>query len=407
VAILARNLALCAQHFGLPRDGEELLKIARWHARIEDRLFPVLLDPAPSLDATLDLGLNNMLKLVSVFGASCRSLSARLFDSEAARRVIPGLALHADVGPDDAFGSGLGYMLAMTATTGGYGVPQGGAQRLADALVRIMGQHGGTVRLGARVTRIVVRDERARGVLLENGEELSATEAVLADTSAPSLFLDLVEHHHLPSYVIRFMRRFPQGWGTFKVDWALNGPTPWSEPLASRSAVVHAGDSVDDLSRFTAQVRAGQLPEHPYLVVGQQSLLDPTRAPPGEHTLWAYSRVPSHVPGGWSTQQEAFADRMEERLEGLAPGFRQRVKARRVVTPDALQTMNANLVGGDHGGGSNAWHRQLIFRPVFPYFRYRTPVQRLYLCSSYATPGAGVHGMCGYNAARIALGDLH
>jgi phytoene dehydrogenase-like protein len=170
--------------------------------------------------------------------------------------------------------------------------------------------------------------------------------------------------------------------------------------------VVHAGDDLDDLSRFTAQVRRGELPDNPYLVIGQQSLVDPTRAPAGRHTLWAYSRVPSHPAGGWAAHAEAFADRVEARIEGLAPGFRASILARSIVTPEGLQAMDENLVGGDLGGGSNAWNRQLLFRPLFPWFRYRMPVERLYLCSSYAHPGAGVHGMCGYNAARVALHDV-
>ena len=170
--------------------------------------------------------------------------------------------------------------------------------------------------------------------------------------------------------------------------------------------MVHAGDSLDDLSRFTAQVRSGALPDNPYLVIGQQSLLDPTRAPPGCHTLWAYTRVPSVVPGGWGAQAEGLGDRIDARIEALAPGFRSRILARRVVSPDQLYAMDANLVGGDLGGGSNAWNRQLLFRPLFPYFRYRMPVQGLYLCSSYTHPGGGVHGMCGHNAAERVLKDL-
>jgi phytoene dehydrogenase-like protein len=172
---------------------------------------------------------------------------------------------------------------------------------------------------------------------------------------------------------------------------------------ARDSAVVHCGDSLDDLSRFTRQVREGHLPDNPYLVIGQQSLFDPGRAPAGSHTLWAYSHVPACVPDGWSRVAESFADRVEERIEGLAPGFRQLILARSISTPVDLEAMDANLVGGDLGGGSNAWNRQLLFRPMFPYFRYRTPIEGLFLCSSYAHPGAGVHGMCGYNAARIAL----
>jgi phytoene dehydrogenase-like protein len=228
----------------------------------------------------------------------------------------------------------------------------------------------------------------------------------MADTSAPALCLDLLQGEHQPGFVLRKMRNFPMGFGTFKLDLALSAPVPWTVPEARLSAVVHAGENLDDLSRFVREIRAGQLPERPYLVVGQQSLLDRTRAPQDGQTLYVYSRVPSEVEGGWTAAREAFADRIVDRIEGLAPGFRSLILARKASAPSDLERGNENLRGGDLGGGSNAWNRQLLFRPVFPYFRYRMPVERLYLCSSYAHPGAGVHGMCGYNAARIASRDI-
>jgi phytoene dehydrogenase-like protein len=251
-----------------------------------------------------------------------------------------------------------------------------------------------------------VKDDRACAVELDDGTEIEAR-TILADTDVARLMLDMVEREHVPGRVVEFMQRLPRGWGTFKIDWALAKPVPWACEHARRSAVVHAGDSLDDLARFTAQVRRGELPENPYLVIGQQSVLDDTRAPTGSHTLWAYSRVPPRLPdGGWKAHAERFADRVDERIEALAPGFRSCVLQRRVVAPPDLEAMDANLVGGDLGGGSNAWHRQLLFRPIFPWFRYRMPVDGLYLCSSYAHPGAGVHGMCGFNAAQAALRDL-
>jgi phytoene dehydrogenase-like protein len=284
-------------------------------------------------------------------------------------------------------------------------VPEGGARSVTAALLACLGTRGGRVRLGARVERVVIRDGAAAAVRLAGGEEI-ASRVVLADTDVGELLLDLVGPEHLSPRVTRFMRRYPRGWGTFKLDWALDGPVPWSVGPARESAVVHAGDSIDDLARFTAEVRAGSVPEHPYLVIGQQSLADATRAPAGRHTLWAYTRVPSDVPDGWAAWSERLGDRIDARIEGLAPGFRGRILARRVVSPDQLHAMDRNLVGGDLGGGSNAWNRQLVFRPMFPYFRYRMPVPRLYLCSSYAHPGAGGHGMCGYTAARPGLSDL-
>jgi phytoene dehydrogenase-like protein len=168
---------------------------------------------------------------------------------------------------------------------------------------------------------------------------------------------------------------------------------------------VHAGDSLADLIEFTREVRAGRLPTNPYLVIGQQSLVDRSRVPGAGETLWAYSRVPSRIEGGWAAAREAFADRIEKRIEGLAPGFAGRIRARAIHAPDDLERMDENLVGGDLGGGSAAIDHQLFFRPVFPYFRYRTPVRGVYLCSASAHPGAGVHGACGWNAAQAALAD--
>jgi phytoene dehydrogenase-like protein len=404
-ALLARDLARSDVGFGSEKDGRRWRGIAQWHREIEGDLLPAMLLTFPALDPALRLLPFHLLRLASYFLASGRRLSERLFETEAARRVLPGLALHTDVGPDDTFGAGIGYMLAVTATTGGYSVPRGGAGAITDTLVEILESHGGRVRLGSRVERVITEGRRAVGVAIEGGEEIR-TRAVLANTSAPAAFVDLVERHLVPGRIGRRMRAFPYGWGTFKVDWALSGPVPWAVEAARESAVVHAGDDAADLARFTRQVRAGEIPDNPYLVIGQQSLCDPTRAPEGAHTLWAYSRVPARPEGGWTAHAERFGDAIDARIEGLAPGFRERILERRVVSPDDLQTMDANLVGGDLGGGSNAWHRQLLFRPIFPYFRYRTPVRGLYLCSSYTHPGAGVHGMCGFNAAKIALSDL-
>jgi phytoene dehydrogenase-like protein len=405
-AVLSRDPDRDVGLFGSARDGETWRKLAGFHRAIEERLFGALLRTFPTILPVVSLGPLNLIRLLRIFTASGRSLSQRWFESEAARRVIPSLTLHADVGPDDVFGAAMGYVLGFGATTGGFPVPAGGAQRITNALVRILETHGGRVRLGARVERVVVAGGRASAVRLEGGEEIGAARGILADTGAPSLLLDLVERAHVPSRVVRGMQRFAQGWGTFKVDWALDGPVPWTVPEARQSAVVHAGDSLDDLSRFTREVRAGQLPDNPYLVIGQQSVADPTRAPAGKHTLYVYTHVPSRLPGGWAAQAESFADVVARRIEGLAPGFGKLVAGRRVVTPEGLEAMDANLVGGDLGGGSGAWNKQLVFRPVFPYFRYRMPVKGLYLCSSYAHPGAGVHGMCGYNAAQVAARDM-
>jgi phytoene dehydrogenase-like protein len=404
-ACIARGAAIDDAPFGGARDADAFRELARAHAARERELLGVLLGPFPSVGPLVRLGALNLLDIARMFIRSSRGLSSRLFQTEAARRVLPSLGLHVDVGPDDRFGAALGYMLAMTATTGGYGVPKGGAQSLTSALQFRLAEGGGQIWPGARVTRVVVRNGNAAAVVLDDGTEVAARRAILADTSPASLLLDMIDEREVPGWVRAFMKRFPQGWGTFKVDWALSGPVPWQVEAARDSAVVHAAEDVDDLSRFTREVRAGKLPERPYLVIGQQTLSDPTRAPAGKHTLYCYTHVPGRVDGGWAASRESFADRVEARIEELAPGFRASILGRHIMAPPDLEAWNANLRGGDLGGGSNAWHRQLVFRPLFPYFRYRMPVKGLYLCSSYAHPGAGVHGMCGANAALIVARD--
>ena len=405
-ACIARDSELAAAHFGSQRDGDAWRKLASSHARMEPELLRLLLGPFPTFGPALKIGPGNLAKVLWRFARSSASLSRALFRSEAARRVLPSLGLHVDVAPEDWFGSGLGYMVGMTASTGGYAIPAGGAQSITNALVTRLETCGGRLRLGARATSIVVADGRAAAVRLGNGEELRARLGVMADTAAPKLYLELLSGAHLPSWLVRRMRRFRQGFGTFKVDFALSSAVPWANQQARESSVVQVSEGLSDLTRFAREIRSGRIPESPYLVVGQQSLADPFRAPPGQHTLYCYTHVPSHTEGGWSSQREAFADRIGDWLEALAPGFSALVLGRHISAPPDLEATNENLIGGDLGGGSNAWHDQLLFRPIFPYFRYRTPVKGLYLCSSYTHPGAGVHGMCGYYAAQFAARDL-
>lgn len=400
---IARDLDLSIASFGV--DGPAWEKLARWQHAMGERLVAALLAPLPGIGPALRLGPSHLLRLAFAGLRSPAGYSRQLFRTEAARRVIPGLALHVDLGPADVSGAGLGLVLALLASSSGFRVPVGGARAITQALRGRLEEAGGAIQLDARAMEIIVRRQRAVAVRTSRGEEIPAAKAILADVGAPALFLKLLRKSAVPGWLRRAMRRFRYGWGTFKVDWALSAQVPWTAPAAGESAVVHAGDSVADLLRFTREVRAGQIPSNPYLVIGQQSLVDPTRAPPGGHTLWAYSHVPSYPEGGWEAHREPFADRIEQRIEGLAPGFRSLIRARAVHSPADLELMNENLVGGDLGGGSAQLDQQLFFRPAFPCFRYRTPVKGLYLCSASTHPGAGVHGVCGFNAAQIALQD--
>ena len=401
---ISRDVDWTAESFGV--DGPAWRRIAGWGQAMGGRLAALLLAPLLDFGPALRLGPMHLLRLGLAGLSSTGGFACRHFQTEAARRVIPALALHVDLGPKDWAGAGLGLALALGAAGPGYRIPVGGARSITRAVLQRLEQGGGEVRLNTRVDQIVVHGRRAVAVRTSSGDEIPCRRAVLADVGAPALYLRLLPAGHVPGWVRRSALRFRYGWGTFKMDWALAGPVPWSVAEARESAVVHAGDSLADLIAFTQQVRAGQLPQNPYLVIGQQSLVDPSRAPAGCHTLWAYSRVPSYPPGGWQQHREMFADRVEQRIEGLAPGFRRLILGRAIHTPADLEAMNANLVGGDLGGGSAHLTQQLFLRPLFPYFRYRTPVRGVYLASASTHPGAGVHGACGFNAAQAALHDL-
>lgn len=398
---IARDVDRSAASFGI--DGDAWRRLADWRQRMGERLPQALLAPLPALGAAWRLGIANVLGLAGAGLSSAGGYARRRFQTEAARRVLPALSLHVDLGPRDFSGAALGLALALLAAGWGFQVPVGGAKSLTLALLRRLEGLGGQVRLGCHVDAIVTRGVRAVAVRTATGEEIAFRRALLADVGAPALYEKLLPPSAVGWWARRGVRRFRYGWGTFKMDWALSAPVPWTAAEARESAVVHTGESIEDLDAFTQEVRGGALPSRPYLVIGQQSLLDATRAPAGGHTLWAYSRVPSRVPEGWSALRERFADSVEERIEGLAPGFRSLIRGRAIFAPPDLESMNENLVGGDLGGGSARFSHQLFFRPMLGYSRYRTPVHGVYLASASAHPGAGVHGACGHNAALRAL----
>jgi phytoene dehydrogenase-like protein len=211
----------------------------------------------------------------------------------------------------------------------------------------------------------------------------------------------------LPARYLDGLRRFRYGTGVFKVDVALDGPAPWSAPELAHAGVVHLTGDLDDMATAAHQARRGIVPSKPMLIVGQQTVADPSRAPAGGHTLWVETHVPP-VPrdtGSWASSRDSFFDVVMGRLEDHAPGLGARVRGTAVRTPQDLEAENPNLVGGDLGAGSTALDQQLVFRPVPGWFRYATPVKGLYLCSASTHPGGGVHGMAGHNCARRVLAD--
>jgi phytoene dehydrogenase-like protein len=305
--------------------------------------------------------------------------------------------MHADVAPQEAGSAIAAFYLLLLGHLVGWPSPEGGAERIADALAAHFHALGGMSRTNATATRVIVAQGRVRGVLTADGA-LYPAYTVIADVTPHALVR--LAGHGLPTGYIQQMARYRYGPPTFKLDWALDGPVPWMAPEARLAGTVHTGGAADDLRTALDQQRAGLLPERPFLLFGQQSLADPTRTPAGKQTAWAYTHVPRGI--DWATETERFVDRIETQVERFAPGFRDRILARHILTPAALANRDANLVEGDVSNGSTALD-QLIFRPIASLSPYRTPIRGLYLGSAATFPGAAVHGVSGDAAARLAL----
>jgi phytoene dehydrogenase-like protein len=401
-----------------PGDGDAWRRLFALYQRVRDPLLGALLSPFPPVRAALGMAAalrpSELLRFTRFATLPVRRLADESFTGDAAARLLAGNALHADFPPEAALGGFFGWILVALAQDVGFPVPEGGAGKLTDALVTRLQRAGGTVQCSAPVTQVVVRDGRARAVVTADGTTVDASRAVLADVPAPALYLQLVGEANLPPRVVDDIRRFHWDWGTFKLDWTLDGPIPWEAEPARRAGTVHLSDSLDDLTIATAQLAAGRLPARPFVVVGQQSMTDATRQPPGKETAWAYTHVPHRVRGDAggdgltgsfdAHEVDAFAKRVEDEIERRAPGFRALVRGRHVFAPRDLEAADASLSGGALNGGTAQLHQQLVFRPVPASLgRAETPVRGLYLASSSAHPGGGVHGACGSNAARAAL----
>ena len=309
---------------------------------------------------------------------SCASVVQDWFQEQKARALFTGCAAHSILPLDQAGTAAFGVILALSGHAAGWPCARGGSGSVIAALEKRFRESGGEIETGRPV---------------RNLGDLPDSRVVLFDLS-PRQVADIAGTE-LPKRYRKGLLRFRYGPGVFKADYALRGPIPWRNPDCARAATVHVGGTFEEMVRSEQALERDEVPDEPFLLVAQQSLFDATRAPNGNHTAWMYC----HVPNGCTVDM---TERIERQMERFAPGFRDLILARHVRGPAQIEADNPAMIGGDIGGGANSlW--QFMFRPVVKLDPYATPNERFYICSASTPPGAGVHGMCGYGAAKSAL----
>jgi phytoene dehydrogenase-like protein len=361
---------------GLAEDARAYERLMGPLARDAEKLFDDLLGPFRLPRHPLAVARFGLSAVRSVQG-----LADGWYTGELARALLAGHGGHSILPLDQPPSAAAALMLATAGHAVGWPVPRGGAQRITDALVSCLRSLGGEVITGWRV---------------ESLHELPPARAVLLNLTPRQIVR--VAGDRLPDRYKRRLERFRYGPGVFKVDWALAGPIPWRAPACARAGTVHLGGTLAEVAAAERSVWNGEHPERPFVLVTQPSLFDPTRAPPDRHTAWGYC----HVPHGSSVNM---TERIEAQVERFAPGFRDQILARHTRGPADLERDNANCIGGDITAGVMDF-RQLFTRPVARLNPYTTPIPGLYICSASTPPGGGVHGMCGYFAARATLRHL-
>ncbi len=384
-----------------PGDGARWLALMRWWDCYGPPITESFLGPWPPVKGPARLVARagtELLELARFLLLPARTMGQELFSGLPSARLLVGCTAHTDLGPDQTLSGFPGLLLLLVGQQHGWPSPEGGTGALTGALVARLAAAGGRVRCSAPVEQVLVTGRRATGVRLAGGEEIAAR-IVVADVGAEQLFLRLVGPEHLPAATTRRIGRFGRSPGTVKVDWTLDGPVPWLAPDARRAGTIHIGDSTEVIADAAHALNQGRVPDQPFMLFGQYSMLDPSRMPAGKEVCWAYAHVPRDVP----IDAGRFADRMELQVERLAPGFRDLIRGRTVAGSPELEGSDANLVGGMIGGGTIALHQMLVFRPIPQLCPNRTPIRGLFLGSDATHPGGGVHGACGANAARSAL----
>jgi phytoene dehydrogenase-like protein len=400
-----------------PGDGDAWRKLFELWRVAGPALMRTLLTPLPPVRP-----IGALLRALGPAGAvdfarfsllPARRMSEEAFAGEGGGWLIAGNALHADLTPDSAGGGLFGWVLCGLGQSHGYPVAEGGAGNITRALVERLRSRGGRLELDTPIERIEMRGGRAVAALAADGRRFDARRAILADCGAPALFLDMLPDDAVPERIKEGLRNFQYDNSTFKVNWALREPIPWTAEPARRASTVHVAEGIEGLGRSAVQLAERTVPDRPFLVLGQYSMADPTRSPAGTETAWAYTHLPQEIRGDageegivgdWAGgDSERFADRMENEVERLAPGFRKLIISRHLQSPGDLAANNRNLVGGALNGGTAQLYQQAIFRPYPGLGNPATPIPGLFLASASAHPGGGLHGGPGGNAATAAL----
>ncbi|HEY0689110.1 MAG TPA: NAD(P)/FAD-dependent oxidoreductase [Kribbella sp.] len=391
-----------------PADGDAWLRLYQEYMKIRAPFLQALLTSWPPVGAGVRLArrlgsAGDLARFARFMAMPVHRMGQELFAGPRGRALLAGNAFHADASLTGSVSGTMGWLLAMLAQDVGFPVATGGSRTLASALVGRAEKAGVSLVSGTPVVGIDVSGGRAVAVRTASGETVSVRRAMLADVSAPSLYDGLLPPASVPSGLRRDLESFEWDYPTVKVNYRLGGPVPWRAVQARLAGVVHLGGDADGLVHTGADLDTGRLPTAPFLLVGQTTTADSSRSPAGTEALWAYSHLPRGVADDASA--EDLAARIDRSLERHAPGFLSLVLDREVQRPSDLSADNASLGLGALGGGTSQLHQQLIFRPTIGLGSPRTVVDGLYLGSSAVHPGPGVHGACGWLAARTALRD--
>lgn len=390
-----------------PRDGHAWMRLVEGYDEVKGPLLDALLTRWPPVKDAARLlgrvGARNLPDFLRFALLPAGRMGEELFRGRAGRELLAGNAMHGDA-PLTAPVSGMyGWVMTMLAQDVGFPSPVGGTRELARALARRAESAGARIEVGVKVTRVAVRGRRAHGVETHDGRRIAVRRAVVANTSAPALYERLLDAADVPAGLRARLGTFVWDLPTVKLNYRLDGPMPWTAEQARGAAVVHLGQDVPGLVRWSADLESGAVPERPFSLVGQMTSIDATRSPAGTEALWSYTHLPRGV-----TDPEAvrlLAERSESVFDDFAPGWRDLVLDRWVQGPRELQDDDANLGEGAVGGGTQQLFQQAIWRPTAGLGGPYTHVDGLYLGSAAIHPGGGVHGGAGYLAARAALSD--